>query len=236
MNYHAVLSPHPRSLPSELARGIRSDINSLNSEMQLTLKKLVKREAGFHFPHLIHLFDEEESSRALQSLQDNDTLTVHGEGFPFLIGPTLEFCSYVLTAGQFAELLHQRGLPDKVIHIKLMCCNSGTNFEGQTYAEDLSQVLLYLFRYKSIITYGYNGFIVVKNNGKYSASATTGDSARGNHASVDDTCSKYIEGILVESPRRILIDEMHDSSWALPYITLTRQYRTQTRDILVVDR
>lgn len=223
MIYHAVPMPRPSSLPTYIHGFARREIRDLNTEMIKTVAKL-SGESPNHHSELIYLFDN-DAAEHLERIKDGDALVIHAEGNPFIISPGFCNTPYTLTAGQLAEHLKNNSLPNVEVTIKILACNSGTQVESKTFAQDLSQALCYLHGIKRPIIEGYNGFIIVKKNSKYSATSIAQNSgtrvsksiSKGTHAKVDEVSCSYRKGRLLSPPKKILIPNTEN-----PYSFLVR--------------
>lgn len=216
MIYHAVPMPHPSNVLTHIDGFARREMRELNAEMLKSVTKL-SNKSSVHSPELIYLFNTDVDNK-LAGIRPGDTLIIHAEGNPFIISPGFSDTPYCLTAGELAEHLVNNKLPNTEMSIKILACNSGTQVEGKTFAQDLSQVLYYLHNLKKIIVEGYNGFIIVKKNSKYSASSISNNSSstnytsrvpktisKGTHASLDEVSCCYKKGCLLIEPQKPLI-------------------------------
>ena len=131
----------------------------------------------------------------MSNLQDGDEISIHGEGHPFIIGPSCGVSPYSLRPFELATLLVSLIPPNKGISITLMTCNSATNFHGSNYAKDLSDAFYHFFRYEDILITGFNAFVVVKKNAKFTAASKIGTKLeKGAHCSLDKAAVTYING------------------------------------------
>ena len=233
MKYHLLLSLPPRAFPEYLDFSVKSAMKALNVEMTSTLKKLLKKEHGQHCSTLFHLYSEDSMEQLKKQLKEHDEILIHGEGYPFLIGPT-ELGPYTITAKELAMRLYVANTPDLHIHIKLLTCNSATMYEGSNFARDVSRALTFCFHYNNVSVSGYTGFIEVKSNAKYTVtSSLSGRLSKGEHASLDDAVQTYKNGILLHTGGTVLIKSLSSvgSSWAGFFIQKTMNERREVTRI-----
>ena len=229
MKHHLLLSIPSRLLPAELDFADKSAVKSLNLEMKATLKKLLKNKKEHHDPELYYLFCARSLFNLILKINHDDEIIIHGEGYPFLVGPN-ELGPYTVTAKHLAELIATAMIPDMNLRIQLLTCNSATSYEGSNFARDLSSALYYFYGYKNISVSGYTGFIEVKSNAKYTVTSTlSGRLTKGTHASLSDAVRTYKNGLLIQEGGTVLIESLSGigDSWAGFFINKTKAEREE---------
>lgn len=116
------------------------------------------------------LEEPNELAGVLMKMNEGDTLVIHGEGEPFVIGfaePTI----YDLYPHRLLKILMDNTLPmDRTIHIDLLCCHSAATFKNTNFARDVA-ILLGCYGYRNIDVSGYTGLVkeqVKQKNIKFS--------------------------------------------------------------------
>lgn len=169
-------------------------------------------------PSVYCLYDKESMQNLVGKLKHDDTVVLHGEGQPFLVG-LASMSKYDLDAVSFAQLLNEAKFPDDV-NIELYTCLSAVNYIDGDYnynfARDTSEALHYLHGYKNIHVSGFAGLIVDKENGKFSVSKTVKRNP-GDHLSIDAARITYLNGEKTKkSPEEPRSTMSYD--WATAYI------------------
>ena len=111
--------------------------------------------------HGYSLAEPGELHAVLQKMESGDTLVIHAEGEPFVIGfrePTI----YDLYPHLLLDLLVSNGLsPDKAITIDLKCCHSACEYRGMNFARDFARLLGHK-QFNQVQVTGYTGLIIEK--------------------------------------------------------------------------
>ena len=179
------------------------------------------RRAISNEPYVYFLYDRDSMSKLTEKLTPGDTIVLHGEGQPFVIGLDSS-TPYDLDATKLARLLKEANLIDGV-NIELLTCNSAVDYtveDGLTlnFARDTSEALHFLCGYQNINVSGYSGLIVDKENGKFSVSKTIAGRNAGDKLSVDAARITYKNGVKDPSSP-VELDLSHMAyGWARRYI------------------
>ena len=112
------------------------------------------------------------------------------------------------------------------VNIRLLSCNSATDYNGSNFACDTSNALTVFFRYRAISVTGYTGFIEVKSNAKFTVSSVLGRSTKGTHSDLDSARVVYRNGeVCFRNKIMIKTLSMMEYSWAKGYINQTNRER-----------
>lgn len=204
---------------------------------EMNLSEFNKFKQKFHkMPPVFYLYDAKSMKDLVDRLKPGDTICLHGEGQPFVIGLNGPSC-YDLDPKRLADLLHEADLPDGV-NIDLIACNSAVNFTDDGYvfnfAKDTSEALHYLHHRQNINVSGYKGLVVDKENGKFSVSKTIASTTRGDHMSLDTGRLTYNNGVKTE-PDRAEISSVMTYGWAEGYINTAKHSKDIINERIIAE-
>ena len=229
MKYHLLLSSCTYA-SSSVSEGCRIEANELRQEMIKTLPKLRKKDAS-NCIQLYYLRDRSSMDELFKLLRPSDSIVVHSEGFPFYIG-FLHTSPYNVTAFEFVELLVSQGMPNIELNIDLLSCNTATNFKGLNFACDTSTAFA-VSGYTDVIVSGYTGYVVVKNNAKYTIAANDLNGKKL-HCPLEHAKSSFKAGQVSASPLKLMCNfENIVFKWGSDYINKTQN---NLRRVLVLEK
>ena len=231
MKRHLLLSMPSRLLPVDLPVVDKDAVKALNNEMTATLVKLLKKKQECHDPEMYYLHHSCSLEHLGSQVHDGDEIIIHGEGYPFLVGPN-ELGPFTVTAKHLADIINTAKIPDLNLNLQLLTCNSATSYENSNFARDLSRALYYCYDYKNISVTGYTGFIESKSNAKYTVASTlSGRLTKGTHASLSKAAKTYKNGRLIDAGGIVLIESLSDigDSWAGFFISKTKAEREEVK-------
>ncbi|MCS5711506.1 hypothetical protein [Candidatus Berkiella aquae] len=157
-------------------------------------------------------------STSLQTLarhiRDGDTIELHGDGLPWVMGGVNYNAELDLNPFTFANLLDNT-IENKDINliIDLRFCSSGVEAVGPkgnfNFTQDLSKALANK-GFRNIQVYGYTGYINSESQFRQSVSSVGDGSIHGakiKHCTLDDGRLIYQNGELLSPAKKTLVDE-----------------------------
>jgi|GEM_PF-3892062 len=125
------------------------------------VRESISPETKIHYIH-----DKKSMRELLTTLNPEDSLVIHGDGSPVIVG-FQEPSRFDMTAPGLAKLLKDYGIPNGV-KIDCLSCDTATKPDTKTrqynFAKDLSDSLCRL-GIKDVSVSGYTGIIELKDNG-----------------------------------------------------------------------
>ena len=198
------------------------DPNNPSPEMEEKKKNYNYHKKTLRYvPPVYYLFDKDSMEKLHNILKPGDTIVLHAEGAPFLMGLDSK-SPFDLDGVKLATLIKKANVVDGV-NIELLSCNSAADYkteDGYTFnfARDTSEALHYLFNYQHINVSGFRGYVVEKDNKKFSVCKTIDAENRGDNLSIDKAKITYLNGIKKHNAPQELDLSDKAFSWAQNYI------------------